>query len=272
MSVPEIFSHFYTRLACLTLIDGTAFAAEESKALEDLTSSFYRDDDTHLHLMPWELRVLAVRLQGIGYGDLRRAISGYYDLAQDAREEITKNIGENRTVWKERLEDLSLRVGNALVEMGDVSGAIRHFKSLHLSKTAENTENLTGRLAMLYMRLGDLTAAKNCIEAATGTGSGRRLQAALQPLLSMTEGRYDDAISEWRDILTSSESIMATQNLAVCLLYVGRIEEVLYSCKHFLFLAPFPLLSSSYLLTSSTDLPAPHFFDIRRSFLPCFDF
>ena len=230
MSVPEIFSHFYTRLACLTLINCTAFAAEESKALEDLTSSFYRDDDTHLHLMPWELRVLAVRLQGIGYGDPRRAISGYYDLARDARDEIAKNSGENRTVWKERLEDLGLRVGNALVGMGDIPGAIRHFKSLLMNKRADNTENLTGRIAMLYMRLGDLAAAKNCIEAATSTSSGRVLQAALQPLLSMTEGRYDDAISEWRDLLTSSESIMATQNLAVCLLYVGRIEEVMCIC------------------------------------------
>lgn len=226
MSAPEIFSLFYTRLACLTLIDGTAYAAEESKALDDLTSPFYRDEDTHLHLMPWELRVLAVRLQAIGYGEPRRAIPGYYDLARDAREEITKTSGEKRLFWKERLEDLGLRVGNALVEIGDLSGAIRHFKSLHMSNTAKNAEVLTGRLAMLYMRLGDLASAKNCIEAATGTDSGRILQAALQPLLSMAEGRYDDAINEWKDILANSESIMATQNLAVCLLYVGRIEEV----------------------------------------------
>lgn len=183
--------------------------------------------------MPWELRVLAVRLQGIGYGDPRRAISGYYSLARDAREEITKASmeQEERLVWKERLEDLGLRVGNTLVETGDVSGAIRHFKSLRTSKTARNVEILTGRLALLYMRLGDVAAAKDCIEAvptSDGSSNNRMHQGAiLQPLLSMAEGRYDDAISEWKDLLaTSPGSVIATQNLAVCLLYVGRIEEV----------------------------------------------
>lgn len=225
LSTPEIFSLFYYRLACLTLIDSITFAAEESKALEDLSSPFYRDEDTHTHIMPWELRVLAVRLQGIGYGDPRRAISGYYGLARDAREQIAKASGEERLEREERLEDLGLRVGNTLVETGDVSGAIRHFKSLRLSSTGRNAELLTGRLALLYMRLGDLAAAKNCIEAA----SGRVLKGTLQPLLSMAEGRYDDAITEWkhiRSITSDSDSIIATQNLAICLLYVGRINEV----------------------------------------------
>lgn len=223
MSASQIFSLFYTRLACLTLIGSAVYAAEESKALEDLSSPFYRDEVTHLHFVPWELRVLAVRLQGIGYGDPRRAISGYYDLARDARGGFRKASGEEHHMWKERLEDLGLRVGNALVEMGDLSGAIRYFKSLRVS---ENHEVLIGRLAMLYIQLGDLTAAKRCIEAAEGANSGRIPSAALQPLLSMAEGRYEDAISEWKGTLTHSESIMATHNLAVCLLYAGRMEEV----------------------------------------------
>ena len=225
LSAAEICSLFYTRLACLTLIDGTALAAEESKVLEDVNSSSYRDDDTHSHLMPWELRVLAVRLQGIGYNDPRRAVSGYYDLARDAREQIAKRGGEEDTkIWKERLEDLGLRVGNALVEMGDIPGAIRHLKSLRINPTAGKSEVLTSRLAILYMRLGDLTAAKSCLNQAA---PGIERYASLQPLLSMAEGRYDDAIREWRDILANSpQSIVATQNLAICLLYVGRIEEV----------------------------------------------
>lgn len=224
LSAPEIFSLFYIRLACLTLIDATAFAAEESKALDDLNSPIYRDDNTKQNLLPWELQILAVRLQGIGYHDPRRAIAGYYDLARDARENITKTSVENRIVWKERLGDLGLRVGNALVEMGDVSGAIRHLKSLCTDKkTTENNEVWISRLALLYMRLGALTAANSCIEATTCTNH----EPILQPLLSMAEGRYEDAISEWRNLLASSSSTMATQNLAVCLLYVGRIEEVI---------------------------------------------
>jgi trafficking protein particle complex subunit 12 len=241
LSASEIFSLFYTRLACLTLIGSAVFAAEESKALEDLNSPFYRDEDTHLHLIPWELRVLAVRLQGIGYGDPRRAISGYYDLARDARGEIRKASGEEYHMWKERLEDLGLRVGNALIEMGDLPGAIRHSKSLRVN---ENHKVLMGRLAMLYIQLGDLAAAKRCIEVAEGANSGGIPCAALQPLLSMAEGRYEDAVNEWKVTLAHSNRILATHNLAVCLLYAGRMEEVCH-------LNSFPCPCLVYLLTYS---------------------
>jgi hypothetical protein len=56
----RIFGLLYTRLACLTLIDATALAAQEVKALEDLGSAFYVDEVTGEHLVPWELRVLNV--------------------------------------------------------------------------------------------------------------------------------------------------------------------------------------------------------------------
>jgi tetratricopeptide (TPR) repeat protein len=250
LTAPEIFLLFYIRLSCLILIDGAAIAADESKALQDLNSSFYRDEDTHLHFVPWELRVLAVRLQGIGYGDARRAISGYYDLARDAREAIARTSGEERFMWKERLEDLGLRVGNALIESGDVSGAIRHFKGLRMSTKGEKNELLSGRLAMLYIQLGDLASAKVCMDEAKSAHNGKNFPAALYPLLSMAEGRYDDAIKEWEDILSDSKSIMATQNLAVCLIYVGRMDEVgIWNFLVFVPPPPFPLLlqqSSSF--------------------------
>lgn len=172
-----------------------------------------------MHLVPWELRVLAVRLQGIGYGDTKRGILGYYDLARDAREEIMRTTGEERRMWRERLEDLGVRVGNALVEMGDFAGAARHLESLR-RKHAKNERFLNKRLAMLYLRLGDVTAARRYIEVETDENS------ALRPLLSMSEGRYEDAVQEWEALRKNSKSDMITQNLAVCLLYTGRVEEV----------------------------------------------
>ena len=169
--------------------------------------------------MPWELRVLAVRLQGIGYGDTRRGISGYYDLARDAREEIVRTTGEERRIWRDRLEDLGVMVGNALVEMGDLGGAARHLESLR-SKHSKSDEMLNGRLAMLHLRLGDVVAARRYVELGTDGN------AALQPLLSMAEGRYEDAVNEWKALRKDSKSEMVTQNLAVCLLYTGHVEEV----------------------------------------------
>lgn len=162
---------------------------------------------------------MAVRLQGIGYGDSKRGVWGYYDLARDAREQIAKTVGDERRMWKERLEDLGVRVGNALMEMGDFAGAARHFESLR-RRGGSDDGLLDGRLALLYLRLGDVAGARRYVEAVK---DGNEM---LRPLLSMAEGRYEDAIAEWRELREGLDSEIVTQNLAVCLVYTGRLEEV----------------------------------------------
>ncbi|KAA6416218.1 MAG: hypothetical protein FRX48_00938 [Lasallia pustulata] len=221
----QIFSLLYIRLATLTLINATPLAAQEAKVLEDLNSSFYRDPVTNAHVIPWELRVLAVRLQGIGYGDRRRAVMGYYDLAREARVDVAKNAGEARQMWKGRLEDLGVRVGNALVEMGDLEGAGRHLESLRLGRSgADGDEMRRERIALLYLRIGDVAAAKRFV----GEEQAGSMVGVLQPLVRMAEGRYEDAVEGWKALRaapSTSNPEMATQNLAVCLLYTGRLDE-----------------------------------------------
>lgn len=160
-----------------------------------------------------------MRLQSIGYGDSKRGVSGYYDLARDARERISTTVGEEQRIWKERLEDLGIRVGNALMEMGDFAGAARHFESLR-RRGGRDDILLNGTLALLYLRIGDIARARRYVEAIKD-GNGM-----LRPLLNMAEGRYEDAIDEWRELRKGSDSELVTQNLAVCLVYVGRLGEV----------------------------------------------
>ncbi|OAF62628.2 hypothetical protein VC83_01124 [Pseudogymnoascus destructans] len=140
---PTIFALLYVRLASLTLCNATALAAQEVKAVEDLNSALYLDPLTSAHLVPWELRVLAVRLQGIGFNDPRRGVVGYFELARDARRALAalrKAIAEDpesgdatlveRQMWEERLVDLGVRVAGALVEMEDLEGAAMHLRTL----------------------------------------------------------------------------------------------------------------------------------------------
>lgn len=151
---------------------------------------------------------------------------GYYDLAREARVEVANSTGEVRKSWKERLEDLGVRVGNALVEMGDLDGAARHLESLRLGRSStDGDEMLRQRIALLYLRIGDVAAAKRFI----GEGESGSTMDLLQPLLSMAEGRYEDAVHGWkalREAPSTSCPEMVTQNLAVCLLYTGKPTEV----------------------------------------------
>jgi HEAT repeat protein len=169
-----------------------------------------------------------VRLQALAFGDLRRGVVGYYDLARDARVEARKAATDGeRNLWRERLKDLGVRVGNALIEMGDLAATRRHLETLRSGADTDGDSILDSRLALLCLQLGDVGAAEQYTNAATsGEQAEEGVSVVLKPLLSMAEGRYEDAAAEWRALSEGEHAVLATQNLAVCLLYLGRIDEV----------------------------------------------
>jgi hypothetical protein len=274
-----IFSLFYTRLACLELSGNTVIAAQESKALEDLSSAFYYIDvgepgasnendpkhehehehaDAHepRHIVPWPLRVLAVRLQSIGFGDSRRSIGGLYEIGLEARREVMRSGASEseRDVWRQRLADLGVRSINALIEMGDFDAARRSLENLRVP--GPETEITKLRKALLHLRVGDLDAAEHVF----GDADDTKEAALLKPLISMSDGRYSDAVAQWRVLgedRTRTDGALVAQNLAVCLLYTGQLDEVFISCPlvtiHGCLVNPanvFPRLASSSKLKS----------------------
>ena len=152
---------------------------------------------------------------------------GYYDLARDARTEISKTkIKSERDLWKARLQDLGLRVANALAEMGDLEGAGRHLESLKRGKAdSEYNQLLGGRLTLLYLRIGNIAAAKTYINS-LGTVKTPYI-TVLEPLLALASGAYQSAVTQFTTIGSTSSptSALFTQNLAVCLLYSGEISK-----------------------------------------------
>jgi Flp pilus assembly protein TadD len=217
-----IFTLFYARLASLTLCGATALASQEVKALEDLSSHYYRDENTGAHLVPWELRVLAIRLQGIGYNDPRKWISGYYDLAREIRLVISKMKGKQenevqRRLWEGRLEDLGMRVACALVEMGDVNGAVRHLSTLQ-----RGDGSLDLMKGLLWLQIGDVAAARKSVASSANTDTGSVVEA----LSCMADGNFEEAVDIWEGLCErDSGNEMYAQNLAVSLLYTGHMDE-----------------------------------------------
>ncbi|CAJ2513246.1 Uu.00g013650.m01.CDS01 [Anthostomella pinea] len=223
----RIFELLYTRLACLCLIDAVPLAAQEAKALEDLNSAFYLDPLSGAHLVPWELRTLAVRLQTIGFGDPRGAVMSYYELAREARAEIAKagraHDHSAAEVWKRRLAELGVKVTGALVEMDDLASAAEHLASL--------PEKGGGRLAtsraLLWLHLGDVEAATRCVRDGQAGETGARVVGALA---DMADGEYVAALGKWQALQAEMEQNgvrdeMVGVNLAVCLLYTGQMPE-----------------------------------------------
>ena len=65
----QIFELLYTRLACLVLITRVDLASQESTPLIEFLAHGHADIVDVLPLIPWELRLLLVRLQSIGAAD-----------------------------------------------------------------------------------------------------------------------------------------------------------------------------------------------------------
>ncbi|KAI6713076.1 hypothetical protein JHW43_004447 [Diplocarpon mali] len=230
----KIFGLVYTRLSCLTLCNQTTLAAQEVKALEDLNSNYYRDDLTGRHLVPWELRVLAVRLQGMAFNDARRGVTGYYELAREARSTLTTMKRARREsegdpaapdgaipLWEARLADLGVRVASALVEMEDLEGATRFLATLEPTRLPR----LGVHKALLWLCVGDVEAARASV---VGLGAEEE-QKVILALAHMADSDFDYAVEIWQALVASdadeAEKAMWRQNLGVCYLYLGRMDE-----------------------------------------------
>ncbi|KAI9892407.1 MAG: hypothetical protein M1814_001610 [Vezdaea aestivalis] len=248
----RIFELYYVRLSTLTLIGATVIAAHECKALEDINGSLYRDAQTGRNIMPWPLRVLAVRLQSIGFNEWRRGITTYFEMAAEAQHEIETGPKAHREHWDAALKDLGLKVGNALIEMGDPGAAARHLENMRQRSGGtlgtEADGSIRMRLALLYLRIGDIMAARKSFPQTTKQLEDYSESRITTALCSMSGGDYLAAVREWRRLADSTPHSkgreMIVQNLAVCLLYTGELAEA----------SPFRSASSLIFLPTKADL------------------
>ena len=152
---------------------------------------------------------------------------GYYELAREARLEFARVKKEERIFWKDKLEDLGIRVANTLVEMGDLEGAARHLTNLKITtEDPAKNEASRSRLVLMYLQIGDLKSAERYVTE-DAAEPGDILKSSLKPLLHAAQGNYETAAEEWYQLReeSKSDSELIVQNLAVCLLYCGRLEE-----------------------------------------------
>lgn len=227
-----LFYLLHIRLACLCLINEHALAAQESKVVGDLNSGFYRHPLTNAHIVPWDLRLLVVRLAALGYGEWRKGIMGYYELARECRENIVKTSTsqDDKKLWRTRLRDCGIRVANVLVEMGDLAGAGRHLATLSESEESSSSDPQTRQILLMetlvWLRVGDITSARRCLSSASSSLPDALIDGTLSALIHLADSEYEEAASAFSSLHEQfPEDAMVTQNLAVCLLYTGRIAE-----------------------------------------------
>ncbi|KFY05672.1 hypothetical protein V492_08369, partial [Pseudogymnoascus sp. VKM F-4246] len=74
--------------------------------------------------------------------------------------------------------------------------------------------------ALLWLRLGDVEAARGCV------GGREEADGVVLALGEMADGKYEDAATIWEQLAErDGGNEMYAQNLAVCMLYSGQIDE-----------------------------------------------
>lgn len=170
---------------------------------------------------------------------------GYYDLAREARLTLTglkkerkavdgderQVLDEEARLWEARLGELGVRVASALIEMEDLEGATRHLNSLHPSSNHSSSDSLQMQKALLWLCLGDIDSARSCVAATDDENAVK----VVQGLAHMADGEYESAVNTFEDLVASgrdgNDVAMYQQNLGVCLLYCGRMDEVSVCCS-----------------------------------------
>ena len=213
----------YTRLACLVLISRADLASVEAATLTDFLARNPPWAADVVPLIPWDLRLLLVRLQSIGAADGgRRGVMALYALAAEVRLRINeaREAGNDAelSLWSVRLNDLGLRVTDTLVEMGELETATRHLDTL----SDVNVDELAYRKALLRLRVGDVAGAQHSVDKIHGAVR----KAALEALLEVANGHYPEAVEKWRSRVDQDQNdALFGSNLAVGLLYTDKIAE-----------------------------------------------
>ena len=221
--VDRIFKLIYTRLACLVVIARPDLAADEAVPLTDFLNRNTPDAKDILPAVPWELRLLLVRLQSISAADDgRRGVMSLYALSGEVRSHLAeaKADGDEASVqvWSERLKDLGLRVTDTLVEIGELETAVRHLDTL----VNVDADVVNSRKALLSIRMGDIGSAKTSLDKVS-PGVGKDVHVAL---LQTAGGDFGKAVDLWRTLVEQHpDNELLGQNLSACLLYTGRITE-----------------------------------------------
>jgi len=217
----RILQLLYTRLACLVLVSRTDLAAQEAIPLIDLLSRNPPGAEDVVPRIPWELRLLLVRLQSIGAADGgRRGVMAMYALAAEVRAHLNNvDVDEaEHSRWAGRLRDLGLRVADALVEMGELETANRHLDTL----TNANADEIAYRKALLRARVGDVAGAQNCVKKL----QDEHRRASLKALLKVADGELSNASDTFQALVEQqTERSLLANNLAVSMLYTGHIID-----------------------------------------------
>lgn len=135
-------------------------------------------------------------------------------------------------IWKRREIRVLYSLTNGFLLAKDFPNALKHFHILRETDTAKRPQ-ITSAIGRLFLQFGDLpTAQKYFKEAATLRSSETECERVENlvdaALYFIAQGLYGEAFALLKEALAiQPDNFMVTNNMAVCLLYLGKVKESL---------------------------------------------
>ncbi|KAG0274190.1 Trafficking protein particle complex subunit 12 [Linnemannia exigua] len=268
----ELINLWYARLLALVKLGQYEMAQAELDQLGDLYGPQYRyenyapdsfaiqgiqsleqphgDGIRRGCMVPFEMFILKARLQGY-LGDIYEAIDQLYELIMRSKKfEAICQVSDDLIgikQWQDIAGQLHLMVLNYLVELKDYPTATKHARDL--SRKYPHDVNFQSGLGRLYLQLGDLVRAEEVFKEVDTMVKSHHSEAeqahfCLQltmnrALLAVTQGQWLVAKAAFEEVLAQEpENLAATNNLAVCELYAGQLNEAIPRVEKLMFAYP----------------------------------
>ncbi|ODN05233.1 Trafficking protein particle complex subunit 12 [Orchesella cincta] len=254
---PHSLQLWMTRLALLVRIREFKIAESELEAFNnfenpDMYYEYYQDaygQGRRGSMVPFYFRLLAAEIPQYASKSHNESMDRLRKLHLTVQQIIT-NINEGISedgspitldrerkdssldIWKKREIRILYSLTNAFLLAKDFSNALKHLSALREKDTERNAQ-LTSAIGRLFLQFGDLTTAQTYFKEAAGIRSSNSELDRVENLVDaalyyIAQGVYTDAFGLLKEALViQPDNFMITNNMAVCLLYMGRVKESL---------------------------------------------
>ncbi|XP_031555083.1 trafficking protein particle complex subunit 12-like [Actinia tenebrosa] len=146
------------------------------------------------------------------------------DKSDDMREAAVK-------MWNERELRVLYAIGNCFLAVKDYNLAVSVFESI-IKQDETLSAALYSGIGRIYLQLGDLERAENYFkiveERATGDPENMSTVVMNKGFMALARGSHEDAHKHFvAATKLDPENSVATNNVAVCLLFLGKLKEAL---------------------------------------------
>ncbi|XP_048582397.1 trafficking protein particle complex subunit 12 isoform X2 [Nematostella vectensis] len=134
-------------------------------------------------------------------------------------------------LWRGRELRVIFSIGNCFLAVKDYNLAVAIFESIK-DRDATHSLALNSGIGRIYLQLGDLEQAESFFKAVDANSSGEpEAQGTVvmnKGFMALAKGSYEDAHKHFVAVTKlDPENSVAINNVAVCLLFLGRLKEAL---------------------------------------------